>query len=67
MFDCTFRNLKFTKEEKKKGFYSTYCFTSTICRLKENISNENPSDNVNINVNISVIKIGQKLYSNRRI
>lgn len=67
LFDCTFRDLKFTEEKKKKGFYSTYCFTCTIYGLKENISNENPSDNVNINVHNAVINIGQELCSTRRI
>lgn len=29
-FDCTFRDLEFTKE-KRKGFFSTFCFTCKLC------------------------------------
>ena len=53
-FDCTFRDLEFTKE-KRKGFCSTFCFTCKVCGSKENINSENPSDNININANMAVV------------
>jgi hypothetical protein len=34
-FDCTFRDLEFTKE-KRKGFCSTFCFTCKVL-IKENL------------------------------
>lgn len=53
-FDCTFRDLEFSKE-KRKGFFSTFCFTCKVCGSKENINSENPSDNININANMAVV------------
>jgi len=53
-FDCTFRDLEFTKE-KRKGFFSTFCFTCKLCGSKETINSEDPSDNVNINANMAVV------------
>ncbi|XP_022160289.1 uncharacterized protein LOC111026498 isoform X3 [Myzus persicae] len=53
-FDCSFRDLEFTKE-KRKGFCSTFCFTCKVCGSIENINSENPSDNININVNMAVV------------
>ncbi|KAE9534064.1 hypothetical protein AGLY_008800 [Aphis glycines] len=53
-FDCTFHDLEFTKE-KRKGFFSTFCFTCKLCGLKETINSEDPSDNININTNVAVV------------
>jgi len=57
-FDCSFRDLEFTKE-KRKGFFSTFCFTCKVCGSKKNIDSENLSDNININVNMAVVNTGQ--------
>lgn len=53
-FDCSFRDLEFTKE-KRKGFFSTFYFFCKICGSKEIINSENPSDDINMNVNMAVV------------
>lgn len=60
-FDCSFRDLQFTKE-LRSGFSSSFYFDCTICGKKEIVKSENSEDK-NINVNMamvsSVVNTGQ--------
>lgn len=53
-FDCTFRDLEFTKE-KRKGSICTFCFSCKICGFEEYIHNEDQSVNTNIDVNMTIV------------
>lgn len=52
-FNCTFSDLEFTNEIRK-GFLSIFLFTCKVCKKKESIYSENPTDSI-ININMAVV------------
>lgn len=60
-FDCTFRDLKFSKETRS-GFFSSFYFVCKMCGTQEIVKSENPDSQI-VNVNMamvsSIVNIGQ--------
>ncbi|KAL4104493.1 hypothetical protein QTP88_019789 [Uroleucon formosanum] len=61
-FDCTFRDLKFSKETRS-GFFSLFYFVCKICGAQEIVKSENPNSQI-VNVNMamvsSIVNIGKE-------
>lgn len=60
-FDCTFRDLKFSKETRS-GFFSSFYFVCKMCGAQEIVKSENPDSQI-VDVNMamvsSIVNIGQ--------
>jgi len=52
-FDCSFRDLQFTREIRQ-GFFSSFYFNCQICGMQEIVKSEQFDDN-NINVNMAMV------------